>query len=197
MAKTGRTKFSEFAAVTLASCRRSGPARPTHGRAVGEFVQVVRRDARRPASMRTTLRFAELHDRSWARLPRSRRIRRRWRSSESPGGDEHRRLGGGQPDLGRAEHPGVTRASAFGNKASIVIAREFGSIATFNAETEPAKSTPGYPETSAWTGRPRRTLTASTSLTSSSSLIGWMRTMVATFAAGVTYSPAATGRAVT
>ncbi len=56
--------------------------------------------------------------------------------------------------------------------ASTVIAREFGSIATFNADTEPTKTTPGYPETSACTDSPRRTLTASASLTSSSSLMG-------------------------
>ena len=61
--------------------------------------------------------------------------------------------------------PGVTRASVFGNVASTVIAREFGSIATLSADTEPSKTTPGYPDTSACTDNPRRTFTASASLT--------------------------------
>ncbi len=59
-----------------------------------------------------------------------------------------------------ANMPGARRESRFRKLTSIIIAREFGSIATFLADTAPENVVPGYADTSARTGMPGRSCAA-------------------------------------
>ena len=93
--------------------------------------------------------------------------------------------------------PGIRRASVFENLASIDIARDDGSIATLRADTEPVNVRPGCAGTVAVTTIPVRSAAAADSGTSNWSLIGAMRTTVTTLVLVLTYSPTATGRALT